>query len=377
MAIGFAQVHNIFTEKDLRIIKHCRKSLLYVNNEPRKKKNTESCFDVTMGSYDGAEICELVGIYIQSKLAKLTDKKNLGLYRDDGLILLKNTKGREVYQIRKKVIKIFKDVGLKIEIKTNLKIVDFLDVTLNLSNGTYSPYNKPNDQLLYVHTSSNHPPQIINMLPKSFNERLSRNSSDPEIFDKAKIDYEKALKNSGYKSVNLTFKKPAEKQSRTRSHKIIWFNPPFNESVTTNVAKRFLNLVDRHFMKTNTLHKIFNRNTVKVSYSCTENMANVIKSHNKKAAMSYEKSVPPCNCRNKGDCPLDGLCQTNDIIYKCVVSTKIMPEKVYLRTAEGDFKKRYYNHRKLFKNRLYECDTTLSKYIWEIRDKYAKERTLK
>ena len=54
-----------------------------------------------------------------------------------------------------------------------------------------------------------------------------------------------------------------------------------------------------------------------------------------------------------------------------------MPEKVYLGTAEGDFKKRYYNHRKSFKNRLYECDTTLSKYIWEIRDKYAEEPTLK
>ena len=176
-----------------------------------------------------------------------------------------STKGREVDQIRKKVIKIFQDFGFKFEIKTNLKIVDFLDVTLNLSNGTYSPYNKPNDQLLYVHTSSNHPPQIINMLPKSINERLSKNSSNPEIFGKAKIDYEKALKDSGYKSVNLTFKKPAEKQNGTRSCKIIWFNPPFNKSVMTNVAKRFLNLVDRHFPKTHTLHKIFNRNTVKVS----------------------------------------------------------------------------------------------------------------
>ena len=85
-------------------------------------------------------------------------------------------------------------------------------------------------------------------------------------------------------------------------------------------------------------------------------MANVIKPQNKKAAMSNEKSVAACNCRNKGNCPLDGLCQTNDIIYKCVVSTKIMLEKMYLRTAEGDFKKRFYNHRKSFKNRLYECE---------------------
>ena len=88
-----------------------------------------------------------------------------------------------------------------------------------------------------IYTTSNHPPQIINMLPKSINERLSKNSSNPEIFDKAKIDYEKALKDSGYNSVNLTFNKPAEKQNRTRSCKVIWFNPSFNKSVTANVAK--------------------------------------------------------------------------------------------------------------------------------------------
>ena len=100
-------------------------------------------------------------------------------------LILKNTKGREVDQIRKKVIKMFKDFGFKIETKTNLKIVEFLDVILDLSNGTYSPYNKSNNQLLYVHTSSSHPPRIINMLPKSINERLYKNSSNPEIFDKA------------------------------------------------------------------------------------------------------------------------------------------------------------------------------------------------
>ena len=88
------------------------------------------------------------------------------------------------------------------------------------------------------------------MLPKLIMERLSKNSSNPEIL----VNYEKALKDSGYKSVNVTFNKPAERQNRTRSRKIIWFNPPFNKSVTTSVAKRFLNLVDRHFPKTN-IHK--------------------------------------------------------------------------------------------------------------------------
>ena len=50
--------------------------------------------------------------------------------------------------MRKNIIKIFKDVEFKIEIQTNLKIVDFLDVTFNLENGTYRPYKKPSDPLL-------------------------------------------------------------------------------------------------------------------------------------------------------------------------------------------------------------------------------------
>ena len=60
-------------------------------------------------------------------------------------------------RIRKNVMKTFKELGFKIEIKTNLKISDFLDVMFNLTKDTYQPYKKPNDPLQYVNTSSNHP----------------------------------------------------------------------------------------------------------------------------------------------------------------------------------------------------------------------------
>ena len=149
---------------------HCRKSLLFFGNETWKKKSTESCFDVTMDSFDGAEICELVGLYIQSNLENILPKTNFGLYRDDGLILLRNVKGQHMNKKRKTIIKIFKGIGFSIDIQTNLKEVDFLDVTLNLQNGTYRPYKKANDKLLYIHSSSNHPPQIIKQLPTSISE---------------------------------------------------------------------------------------------------------------------------------------------------------------------------------------------------------------
>ena len=203
-----------------------------------EEKNTESCFDVTMGSFDGAEICELVGIHILSLLSNKLDKQSTGLYRDDGLVLLRNTSQQKTDRIRKDIIKIFKNAGFKIEIKINLHIVDFLDVTFNLLGGTYKPYKKPNDQLLYVNTSSNHPPQIIKQLPTSISNRFSNNFSNMKVFEMSKGDYEKALRGSGYKSVSLIYTgKKDIKQKRNRSRNIIWFNPPFNKNVSTNVAK--------------------------------------------------------------------------------------------------------------------------------------------
>ena len=101
-AIQFAKLHTTIDDKDLHLIMHCRKKcLLFFSNETWKKKSTESCFDVTMGSFDGAEICELVGLYIQSNLENILPKTNFGLYRDDGLILLGNLNGQQVDKKRR------------------------------------------------------------------------------------------------------------------------------------------------------------------------------------------------------------------------------------------------------------------------------------
>ena len=105
-----------------------------------------------MGSFDGAEIRELVGLYIQSKLKKILPKSNFGLYRDDGLALLRNLNRQETDKVRKNITRVFKDIGFSLDTETNLKKVDFLDLSLNLRNGTYRPYKKPNDRLLYIHS---------------------------------------------------------------------------------------------------------------------------------------------------------------------------------------------------------------------------------
>ena len=74
-------------------------------------------------------------------------------------------------------------------------------------------------------------------------------------------------------------------------------------------------------------------------------------------------NTKPCNCRTKSTCPLNGQCHSQDIVYKYTVSASVYPDKVYLGAGEGDFKKRYYNHTKSFRNKRYTNDTTLSKYI--------------
>ena len=65
-------------------------------------------FDVTMVSYDGAETCELIGIYILSLIKPMLLDKT-GLYRDDGLIAC-NAKPKEIEKIKQKITKIFKSV---------------------------------------------------------------------------------------------------------------------------------------------------------------------------------------------------------------------------------------------------------------------------
>ena len=64
-----------------------------------------------MGAYDGAEVCELVGTYMLNALSRKYNKNDFGLYRDDGLAVLKNKSGLQSEQVKKNIQKIFKEHG--------------------------------------------------------------------------------------------------------------------------------------------------------------------------------------------------------------------------------------------------------------------------
>ena len=104
-------------------------------------------------------------------------------------MILRNANGQKTDKTRKYIIKVMKGLGFQIEIKTNLKEVNFLDATFNLNSGLYKPYEKPNDHLLYVTTSSGHPPQIIKQFPNSTNQKRIENSSNKAVFDASKNEY--------------------------------------------------------------------------------------------------------------------------------------------------------------------------------------------
>ena len=155
--------------------------------------------------------------------------------------------------------------------------------------------------------------------------------------------------------------------NRNRQLKILWFDPPFSQSVKTNIGKVSLKLVRKHFPRHHKLHKFFITNTLRLSYCCMKNISNITKQHNATALSTSTTPKRLCNCRNKDTCPLDGSCLKQCFIYKGEIHAE-NDYKIYYGAVEGEFKFRYNNHRKSFRNRYYEHDTELSKYMWKLKD---------
>ena len=369
-AIEFAKTHVPINDKEMGTILHARKSLLFDKTHTWIKKKG-GLFDVTMGAYDGAEICELVGTYLLSLLAEKYNKDDIGLYRDDGLAAFKNTSGPQNERIKKDFQKIFKDKGLDIVIECNKKVVNYLDATFNLNTGTFKPFHKPDTETNYIHAESDHPPNILKQLPLAVERRISDLSANEEIFVQSKAYYQDALKKSGY-THQMTYNPstPPTNNRRNRGRRIIWFNPPFSKSVVTNVGKEFLRLIDIHFPAHDPLHKIFNRNTVKVSYGCAPNIKAMISSHNKNILEEKENlDSGHCNCRNPDECPLPGECTKPNLLYQGTLSSNLNGyiDKEYKGISEPPFKTRFGNHKKSFANKKYSNETSLSKEVWRIK----------
>ena len=203
-------------------------------------------------------------------------------------------------------------------------------------------------------------------------------SSDRHISEESAPAYNDALRESVYvERVEYMEERKEEtgRRKKNRRHNITWYNPPFSKNVATDIAHKFLRLLDTHFPHGCRLRQIFNRNNVKVSYSCMPNMSAIVKSHNnhvQRKRQTQDKNVPDkrCNCRDKSTCPMDGDCQVRCIVYKATVQhTGREQRHEYLGLTEPPFKQRYNNHMSTTRHERMEKSTELSKCIWKLKRK--------
>ena len=122
------------------------------------------------------------------------------------------------------------------------------------------------------------------------------------------------------------------------------------------------------------MHKIFNRNNVKISYSCADNIEKIIKQHNNKIIEKHinkkTETEKSCNCNDKRTCPLDNNCLKSSIVYKATITTEEEPEdkKYYIGIAKTTFKTRFGNHKQSLNNEHYRNSTSLSRYFWDQKE---------
>ena len=372
-SLDFAKGFTIISPEEEEIIMHCRKTVLVGKDDTLwiKKDNPE--FDVSMGSLDSAEVSDTVGLYLLSKMEDIIPEGRVGLYRDDGLSIIEGN-GQEVERIRKKLTKLFQDEGLKITTEGNITVVDFLDVVLDLNNIAYKPFIKPNASTKYVSLHSSHPPAILANIPDAICKRLSSISSSKEMFEEEVEHYRQALQEAGYNNT-LEYMEEIEAQEemvmsdrkKRRTRDVIWFNPPYSNNVKTNVGKRFLTLLRKHFPPSSDMYKLFNTKKVKLSYSCCPSMKSIISSHNTKLIRAKgTMQTYGCNCRGGVEsCPLQGRCQVPSLVYKATVSS-VEGDRSYIGQAASTFKLRYNNHMNSFTNTAKKHSTALSTYVWKL-----------
>ena len=362
-ALDWARLYVNITPEEKDIIMKSKKSYLFTSNIPWVKKGQDN-FDIGMGAWDGAESCDIVGLYILDQLKNRIKGFENGVYRDDALGVVETT-NRNAEKIRQKIVVIMKDMGLKITSKANMKTVEFLDVTFDLENEIFRPFIKPGDRPKYVNAKSNHPPAILKNIPLAVNRRLSSISSSKEVFDQSAPLYQAELSRAGY-SHKLEYHPPEERNKRKRVRKILWFNPPYNANLRTNVGRKFLNLIDKHFPRGSPLYSLINRYKVKLSYRCMPNMGDLISTHNNKI-LNERQEISRCKYQDKSKCPMPGKCATDKVVYRATVTSGSSVE-TYVGLTARPFKDRFYKHDRDFRNPDQKNSTKLSVHIWNLKD---------
>ena len=359
--------------EDRELFAYTKMSILVHDSTTWVKKGDVN-FDITMGAYDGAECCDLVGLFLLSKLAHLPIK--VGAYRDDFLSVC-SLAPFQVEKVKQQVAEVFQQHGLKVKVKANARVCNFLDITLDLSNEVHSPYSKPGTHLEYVHVQSNHPRHVTKHAVSETGKRLSLLSSTEEIFNAAKGPFEEALKRAGHKEL-LAFQPAARpnQSAKRRRRQRFWFNPPYCSSMSTKLGQDFLKLLDECFPVGHVLRRTFNRHTVQLSYRTMPSLSKIIAANNTKVLSEdkrFEQQLPRnsnCNCRGGTEsCPMEGArCKDASIMYGATVVEPGKPDATYAGISAPSWKIRYGNHTASFRHTGKRINSSLAGYIWRLKD---------
>ena len=373
LALDWASTFEEISDEDQELFTYTRMSILVHNGTTWVKKGDVN-FDVTMGSFDGAECCDLVGLFLLSKLQHLPIK--VGAYRDDFLSVC-GLSPFQVEKVKQQIVEIFHQQGLKVKATANARVCNFLDITLNLSNEVHSPFIKPGTHLEYVHVHSNHPRHVTKHAVRETGKRLSLLSSNEEIFNAAKEPFADALKRAGHvEQLAYDPNKVRRTRKRTRNRRILWFNPPFCSSMTTKLGQLFLSLLDECFPLGHVLRRTFNRHTVQISYRTMPNLSKIIAANNNKVLSEdkrFEQQLPRnsnCNCRGGTEsCPMEGCrCKDTNLLYGATVAEPDTPDATYAGISAPSWKIRYGNHTASFRHTGKRINSSLAGYIWRLKD---------
>ena len=149
---------------------HTCQTVVHYDNRMWTKSNNNEHFDIAMGSYHGAEVCDLVGLFILNEITPIIGSSNIGLYRDDGLGVIKQSAGTLIERKKKQIIEKISQIGFDIVIDIGSTTSNFLDISLNLTLNNYCPFTKPNAKIIYIKNGSNHP----KIVRKNIRRNISR-----------------------------------------------------------------------------------------------------------------------------------------------------------------------------------------------------------
>ena len=148
-----------------------------------------------------------------------------------------------------------------------------------------------------------------------------------------------------------------KKINKNRHKNIAWYNPPSCQLSNINIGKYFLRIISKNSKDGNSHSKVINKNNVKISYSCTNNISKIIDNHNKELInkINWNNKVNKnmhVIVKYKMNAPLENKCNLDNTEYQSNISTKENHniDKTYIVITSLNWKLRYYNHLQSFRN---------------------------